>query len=210
VSGGQGSLFDPSTITYDSKALEAHYTPDWLAEYVVRRCVRWPSKSKVRVLEPHAGGGAFLRALQAWREDKQASATVGFAELAVDSFDLDRNCWAVRQGGAAVCDFLGTKIMRADYDVTIGNPPFSNAEDHIGRALSVSRQVVFVLPVSRLETPFRAGLYDGWPLERLVLLPMRVWPGSRHIGVFRFVRGYVGSPALAFETRLVDPVAPPD
>jgi hypothetical protein len=179
----QASLFADGAITYDSKALEAHYTPDWLAEYVVDLIPRRPNirKGPWLVVEPHGGGGAFLRAL-AHRSD-----------IAGRSMDIDPNCWAVREGGAFVGDFLSSDSLAfRESDVVIGNPPFSNAEEHIDRALMLAPVVVFVLPVSRLETEARATFYGSRPLESIVFLPERVWAGSRHVGIFRFERGHVG------------------
>jgi hypothetical protein len=86
----------------------------------------------------------------------------------------------------------------------VGNPPFSNAEEHIRHGLTLAPQVVFTLPVSRLETTDRARFYhrESTGLEMMVLFPERIWDGSRHIGVFRFLRGHTGD----FRTRL-DPDA---
>jgi hypothetical protein len=191
----QASLFDPSTITYDSAALEAHYTPDWLAEWVVDTVLpELGVPRRARVLEPHAGGGAFIRAL--WRHPM----------IEVHGVDVDRNCWAVRQGGASVCDFLGDHTFHeAELDLVLGNPPFSNAEIHIRRGLELAPRVVFILPVSRLETTTRARWYhEHSGLHQLRLLPERVWPGSRHIGVFSFRRGHRGP----FSTSLEPSVQP--
>ena len=84
------------------------------------------------------------------------------------------------------------------YDRVIGNPPFSTAEAHVERALQVAAEVVYLLPVSRLETPSRQAYYASTPLRSVTLLGERVWPGSRQIGLFWWDCCHQGTPTLDF------------
>jgi len=194
---GQESLFAAGSITYDSKALEAFYTPGWLADYAVNNILTWESGANQRVLEPHGGGAAFIRSLL-----KRGNAIV-------ESFDVDRNCCAVQEHGAQVFDFLQYKAPSPvnRWDAIIANPPFDNAEEHLELALQLAPQVVFILPVSRLETRTRAAFYNAAPLESVTLLPERIWAGSRHVGIFRFVRSFTGRAGFELDPSAVQPQA---
>jgi hypothetical protein len=214
--------------------LERYYTPDALARFCLDLL---PWQIGIRVLEPHAGGGAFLRGMGS------------ISEIAtLDALDLDPKCWAhtvwaasgkasdSEQGGfshpspgpcrfqpwhdkelrraAAVsnssstpldpterigswtrgviesrfnrADFLSFDLEDRVYDRVVGNPPFSNAEDHVARALQVADECCFLLPVSRLDAGERVSFYRDIPLRKVWNLGERVWPGSRQIGFFWF------------------------
>jgi predicted RNA methylase len=164
--------------------LERVYTPDALAH---RCCGLLPwGKGNMRVLEPHAGGGAFLRALDGYTSR-------------IHALDIDPTCWSVRERNAGVADFLGTKMIRADYDRVVGNPPFDNAEQHVDRALSIAHEVAFLLPVSRWDAAERLQWWQDAPLRHVWLFAERVWPGSRQIGFFWFDRSFRGrAPTIEF------------
>ena len=171
------------TTGHGSKdALERHYTPDELAHFVLGLI---PAGYRT-VLEPHAGGGAFLRALACRAE-----------HLNVTALDIDPQCWSVRTGRALHCDFSRFHVA-VPFDIAIGNPPFSNAEDQVDHALTVAQQVVFLLPFSRTETPERAAFYDSRPLRKVWVLAERVWPGSRQIAVFWFDATWTGTTEVVF------------
>jgi len=195
----QQGLFAPGVITYDSKALEAHYTPDWLARYAVVYALslgKLGITEHLRVYEPHGGGGAFLRAWAPF-------------PVSVQSSDVDKNCWAVRHGGASVHDFLAMRpaLVGTRFDLVNGNPPFSNAEEHAEHALRLAPWVVFILPMSRLETAKRQAFYAECLVE-VVQLPERVWKGSRSIGIFamnREVRKERGRTELILDPTALDP-----
>lgn len=161
-------------------ALERYYTPDELAAFVVGLL---PWAGYLRTLEPHAGGGAFLRAIEGHGINPW-------------SLDIDPQSRAVSQYGAQVGDFLDESpdsrapLVDLHFDRVIGNPPFSNGEAHIERALSIADEVAFLLPLSRLETPKRGRFYRSKPLRKVWILGERVWPGSRAIAFFWFVRGW--------------------
>ena len=100
---------------------DAYYTPDALA----RACVRSLSCADPNtVVEPSVGGGAFARAI---RERWPNTCLIGY--------DLDK---AVH--GAALCDDFywtswTTLAPTRTADVIVGNPPYSDAEEHVETAL---------------------------------------------------------------------------
>lgn len=180
--------------------LERYYTPDALARFCLDLL---PWQIGIRVLEPHAGGGAFLRGMGS------------ISEIAtLDALDLDPKCWAHTtwhsktslrfpndrtpglHGRLSKVGMIESRFNRADflsfdlegrvYDRVVGNPPFSNAEDHVARALQVADECCFLLPVSRLDAGERVSFYRDIPLRKVWNLGERVWPGSRQIGFFWF------------------------
>ena len=97
------------------------YTPDKVAKEVARIGIRAVSAKELRVLEPSAGDGAFLRALLA----------NGIAEGCITAVDVNRNATLALENS-----FDGSAIIEADFiefslrpdigkfDLIVGNPPF--------------------------------------------------------------------------------------
>lgn len=157
--------------------LERVYTPPALAEYCVGLL---PWEGVHAVLEPSAGAGAFLDAVEP---------LLGYAPAAID---VDPEAPVVLDGRARVVDFLMPGSVDAGWDRVIGNPPFDDAEKHVTRALEVAREVAFLLPISRLDALERCAWWHAAPVRHVWLLAERVWPGSRQIGFFWFERGWRG------------------
>jgi hypothetical protein len=141
--------------------LERYYTPDDLAAFLVG-LLPWDGVQSV--LEPHAGGGAFLRALR------------DLDGLQVKANDTDPHSWAVQHGGATCCDLFS---LHTKADRVVGNPPFSNAEAHVERCLQLADEVAFLMPLDRLETAGRLAFWQRHPPRRIWVLAERVWSGSR-------------------------------
>lgn len=153
--------------------LERYYTPDKLARFCLSLL---PWEGIESVLEPHGGGGAFVRRFECLK--------IG-AKLHV--MDVDATCWAHKKwkGQAVLGDFL-THPALPRVDRVIGNPPFSSAEQHVERGLEVASEVCFLLPVSRFDAQERVPFYRDIPLRKVWKLGERVWPGSRQIAFFWF------------------------
>lgn len=139
----------------------SYYTPDDLARALVGR-LHIPSG--MVVLEPHVGGGAFVRALR-------ACDTMSI----VQAMDIDPDAPGLAEvKGAVVGDFLTTEpALRPDW--IIGNPPYGPgpgvAEAHIRRALQVVHpggSVAFLLRLAILESAARVPLWREHP-------PRKVW-----------------------------------
>ena len=159
--------------------LERYYTPDKLARFCLNLL---PWEGIETVLEPHGGGGAFVRRFEH---------LVLPVKPKLHVLDLDNTCWVHRkwQGTPILGNFLYHEPLPR-VDRIIGNPPFSNAEAHVDRGLEVSPQVCFLLPMSRFDAGERVPWYSKAPLRKVWALGERVWPGSRQIGFFWFDRDW--------------------
>ena len=97
------------------------YTPPEVADEVAKVGVSFCSREPLRVLEPSAGDGAFLRAL----------VSIGIEEHNITAVDIDDEAVSQLRGqyrNATVIesDFLKYVLSRSgdEFDLVIGNPPF--------------------------------------------------------------------------------------
>jgi len=118
---------------------DRYYTPDDVALACVGAL---PCSFYGHALEPHCGGGAFVRALRWHRFQK------------ITTVDVDPNA-----GPDLNCDFL--QIPRSiNVDCIVGNPPFADAEAHVRHALSLTPRVAFLLRLGFLASQKRAALFE--------------------------------------------------
>lgn len=122
------------------------YTPDSLALRVVRAILsRYPELAKASVLEPCAGKGAFVRALNA------CDVTPGTCEI---------------DDGSDFMDFSG----QVGWIVT--NPPWSKIRDFLQKSMAVAHDVFFLAPIPNLMT--KARLRDmkesGFSIQHMWLI----------------------------------------
>jgi len=142
---------DPEPNNTGRDDLDRYYTPHRLARALVARLAvdEWQRGSGV-VLEPHAGGCAFVDALDAHG-----------CPLYVH--DIDPTSRAVTDRGAIVRSFLDPwpdDLPRPDW--IVGNPPYDAAGEHTVRALSLARVgVAFLLRLAFLETKRRIPFWRG-------------------------------------------------
>ena len=160
---------------------DAYFTPDALATALVGLLpgidLAW---------EPHAGGGAFVRAL------------VVRGAIVVAS-DITLRPWPGAACSAAV-DFLHTTpTFRPGPmpDWIVGNPPFRGHEAHIDHALSMAPNVAFLLRLAVMESAARAPMWKRWPLRRVTVLAERPsftggGTDAAAYGFFEWQRGYTG------------------
>lgn len=137
------------------------YTPDACAKAIVGYL---PIERDCWVHEPHSGGGSFLRALDPLP-----------VRLTATDISPDENV-SFRDGQVPEqADFLQWQPPEGNPEWLIGNPPYTDAEDHITHALSVSgRHVVFLLRLAMLEGVGRAtGLWKETPLRKVLVLAPR-------------------------------------
>lgn len=126
-----------------------------------------------KVLEPSAGTGNLVRAAkEVWPDAKI---------LAVDLFD--KHHVALHKAGATsyiIGDFLTQDVRGFDADVSVSNPPFSDAERHVEHALAQLRDGAYhvaLLPTTFLCAQRRArGLYAN---VEPVLENEATWPSQR-------------------------------
>lgn len=166
--------------------LDAYYTPDALASRLVSVLPIGPGD---RVWEPHAGGGAFMRALLA------TGAAVTVSDIDPEAPAL-RSVMSVKFAG----DFLAKPPESEPHRPTwiAGNPPFRGIEAHIEHALTWAPNVAFLARAAIMESAGRVDLWRRWPLRKVWILAER--PSFTGGGTdscayawFWFQRGYAGS-----------------
>lgn len=151
----------------ERKKSDRYMTPQALADTIVARLLsdRWISDRWMRVLEPSAGHGAFVRAVR--------RALPG-AHITANDIVNDVSRWYEAGADAArVGGFLG---IGGSCDLIIGNPPFIEAEAHTRHALSLLNPdgvLVFLLRVGFLESMERAEFWQQHPVHCLYVLSER-------------------------------------
>lgn len=102
------------------------------------------------IVEPSAGGGAFLRAFQ----------NTGFT--AWEAYDIAPEAQGIEQQ-----DFLALE-RKYDGAITVGNPPFGHrshlAIDFINHAANFSDAICFVLPITFLKWSTHKQISPNWKL----------------------------------------------
>jgi hypothetical protein len=169
------------------RALDAYYTPDALA---VRLVSLLPIGPDTRVWEPHAGGGAFVRALLA----TGAAVTVSDVDAAAPALQPDER---TGQGASSVQDFLGYHAPAGALDWIVGNPPFGGFERHVDHALTCAPNVAFLLRLAAMESATRVDAWRRWPLRKVWVLAERPsftdgGTDSAAYGWFWWQQGYAG------------------
>ena len=106
-----------------------YVTPDWAAD-IGAGIALLPTVSVV--LDPCAGDGALLRAVQRWRPGS-----------VVRGLELDAG--RAELSGAQCCDALDQGLAWPDADAIIANPPFRRWQAFVDRALAHPAQIVVVL-----------------------------------------------------------------
>lgn len=173
-------------------AHDAYYTPDAVA----RACVATiPIHVTETAWEPHAGGGAFVRALvpriglrchASDIDPRPIEALNGMTIEPVRANALDG--WRSEWGGLP--------------DWIIGNPPYAEAQEHIEMALKTARVgVAFLLRLAFLEGQKRAAFWRAHPCATVHVLTKRPsftgsGTDSAAYGFFRWQIGHDGPTTL--------------
>lgn len=170
---------------------DTYYTPDDVAA----RCVRAiPGGVRgLRVWEPHAGGGAFARALV-------SAGAAWVLATDVDPEAVGRRCGTA--GERPVGDFL-TSDLATQVDWIVGNPPFTDAEAHVRHALALAPGVAFCLRFAFLESKKRAAFWREHPPAAVFVLSERPsftggGTDSAAYGFFVWHRHHIGPPVLGW------------
>lgn len=163
---------------------DAYYTEDALARALVSLL---PIGGGTTVWEPHAGGGAFVRALS-----EQGAYVV--------ASDITEWMWPTASH-VFVADFLALEPDPARDTIPwiVGNPPFRDFEKHVDQALRFAENVAFLLRLAVMESAKRAPLWERWPLRKVWVLAERPsftggGTDSAAYGFFHFSKGW-GGPA---------------
>lgn len=138
--------------------LDRYYTRPELADAIVSR-INLPRKS--RVLEPHAGAGAFVRALQTRGHDVIAN-------------DADPEAEGLAMASShSVGDFLEMQRPMGRLDAIVGNPPYRAAQRHCLHALSMAPRVVFLLRLGILSSRARQHFWSVHQPARVIVIGER-------------------------------------
>lgn len=130
---------------------DAYYTPAWCVERLLER-VRLPGG---RWLDPAAGEGAIVRAVNALRTDVRWSAVELREECAPPLRAL------VGPGSMHIANFLELGLSLASERVIITNPPYSLAREFVEACLPSGAFVVMLLRLNWLGTAERAEWLRG-------------------------------------------------
>jgi hypothetical protein len=141
-------------------------TPAWCVDWLLR-AVDLPGGWW---LEPSAGEGAIIRAVNARRTD------VCWSAIEIREEAMGALARAVASGGRSGAvdrdDFLtaAPRYAHVDHhDVVCGNPPFNAAAEFIARALRVAPVVAFLLRLNFLGSQKRLDFWRRHPADVYVL-----------------------------------------
>lgn len=131
----------------------AFFTPDALA-LACAKALRLAGIEPHTILEPGCGGGAFLRAAsETWPRA---------ALLGVDILPACKGPGTVRRQD------LFDPQLRGQFDLSLGNPPYDDAEAFVRRSIDLVREgghAAFLLRISFLSSQGRVPLYREHPLS---------------------------------------------
>lgn len=189
-----GDLFpDAPRASVPHDPLDRHYTPQALADAIVQRLWRRGALgTDSHVVEPSAGGGAFVR----------AALRAGVASVTAIDVDPDAAGLALATLACPGADWLSL-APDVEADVVVGNPPFGGPPDYLGlqhalAAVSVARfAVALILPWSWLGTPTPRRMLGERPPSEVWPIGRRPWPRSvRETAVWVWEVGCEGPTAI--------------
>lgn len=148
-------------------ALDAYYTPDDCASACVAKLGNLRGRS---AWEPHAGGGAFVRALIASGAQTHYSDVDPAAPVYTDA--AIQPCASGFEARDALHGWPWE--MRPPPAWIVGNPPFNDAEAHVRMALDVAQYgVAFLLRLAFLEGAKRRPFWTEHPAAEVHVLVNR-------------------------------------
>lgn len=147
---------------------DRYYTPRWAVDQCLDLVLPLHLKRirNARILEPSAGEGVFAEGLVRREAFVTAVEPDGFF---FDS-DLDRNRLNTHQSTTE--DFV-TGWYGPEFDAAVGNPPFSLAQSHVERLLTITPLVVFLLRIAFVTTAARAKWMENFRPSHIALLRHR-------------------------------------
>ena len=142
------------------RADDAYYTPPWAVQLLLDACPlpcgNW--------LEPSAGNGGIIRAVNA-RYGLEKHARWSAVELNPEN----RGPLEALGADVEINDFLQMPAPTYQYDVIIGNPPYSLAMEFIEHSLKFAPTVVMLLRLAFLASQGRAQFWWKNPADVYVL-----------------------------------------
>ena len=129
---------------------EFYPTPEHFAKEILKN-VDWYQVGTI--LEPSAGKGDLLGPVKSWFKDKYRS------EPDIDCIESDTNLQHILRGeGYRVVynDFLSFNTYKT-YDLILMNPPFSNGDKHLLKALDMQKKggsIICILNAETIKNPY--------------------------------------------------------
>ena len=136
----------------EGDASEFYQTPKSICGQMIG-CVNW---AKVKtILEPSAGKGDLCEAVKMFKHERRYDERTD-----IDCIEIDMNLRFVLKGKGfrVVHDNFLSYATNKQYDLIIMNPPFSNGDEHLVRAVEMQEgtggQIVCLLNAETLLNPF--------------------------------------------------------
>lgn len=147
-----------------NRTIGAYYTPELTTKYMVEQTIPYITK-KSKILDPACGDGIFLKEYLKH----------GISRKQLYAYDIDSKIKTIVRdytNNIKITDSL--KNLNGEYDVIIGNPPYSSNEcDYIKKNREYLREIYYPIPPSNLYSLFLLNsirhLKDGGILCFLVL-----------------------------------------
>lgn len=140
-------------------------TPAWAVKrYLDHRSLALPGGPW---LEPNAGTGQIIRAVNEWLFEHGCEP---HKFMAIEPFCTNMD--QLLGTGASVCSFdlLDPRVTVATkFELAIGNPPYSLARECIEKTLQLSHEVAFLLRLNFLESEDRHEFFKQHPCDVHVL-----------------------------------------
>ena len=124
-------------------------------------------KNNINILEPSAGNGNIIKVLR----DKGINGNITAVEIREEEY----NKLLKLADKVVIDDFLKWNTNK-DYELIIGNPPFSLAREFIEKCFEISNEktkIVMLLRTSFLESKNRFDFWQKYPLSGLYVLSKR-------------------------------------
>lgn len=164
-------------MTTKRQELDNYPTPPALAQAMVERVIQFTG-APLSVLEPSAGDGNFVRALRAVEAAKHWPGRMSITALEPRAAAAKR----IGEGELVVVTTLEKHLAlkpmagRPFWDLAIGNPPFSRAQQHIELLLPRVRFLAFLLRMSFLGSQERARTLWRQPNKLRMVVPLAERP----------------------------------
>lgn len=132
---------------------DKYYTPDWCVRQCIDLVIPLLVPQPKTILEPAAGLGAFVAPLRA-----------AYPGAVIHANDIDPlvGSWASADVSLHL-DFLKIGVSPlhngARYDLIVGNPPFTFAQDFVSKSLQLADSVLFILRQGFMSSAERARFF---------------------------------------------------
>jgi hypothetical protein len=122
-----------------------------------------------RYVEPGAGDGILIRALDTWRERRRLQ------PVSWDAYEIDEQHRPILETTGArvhIRDFFSAHVPAALFDVALGNPSYELAESVYRHCRSLAKQVALLLPLDFLGSAERQAMFVA-DMPNIYVLPQR-------------------------------------